>query len=139
MSEHVFGEGQPPSDQPAPNTGGQWSRHVRRLRLANGLAATRHIYVSRVPSILREVAVSVETFPDNEWVYTHVETWNRATALHVLGSDILNAFDATTTHPVRAPLQTIRDADGTVLYPRVPTWSIGVLAGKSTYDTPIEE
>jgi hypothetical protein len=139
MSDHVFGEGQPSSDQPAPNTGGQWARHVRRLRIAKALGAARHIYISRVPSVLREIAVSVETFPDNEWVYTHVETWNRPTALNVLGSDILNAFDATTTHPVSAPLQTVRDADGTVLYPHVPTWSIGVLAAQSTYDTATEQ
>jgi hypothetical protein len=139
MSDHVFGEGQPSSDQPAPNTGGQWARHVRRLRIAKALGAARHMYISRVPSVLREIAVSVETFPDNEWVYTHVETWNRPTALNVLGSDILNAFDATTTHPVRAPLQTVRDADGTVLYPHIPTWSIGVLAAQSTYDTATEQ
>ena len=139
MSEHVFGEGQPSSDQPAPNTGGQWSRHVRRLRQAKALGATRHIYISRVPNVLREIAVSIETFPDNEWVYTHVETWNRPTALNVLGSDILNAFDATTTHPISAPRVTVRDADGSVLYSAVPTWSIGVLAGQTTYDTAIEQ
>ena len=138
MSDHVFGEGHPSADLPAPNTGGQWSRYVRRLRLAHGLAATRHIYASRLPSVLNDIAVSVETFPDNQWVLTHVETWNRPTALNVLGSDILNAFDATTSNPPSAPLLTVYSADGTVLYPKVPTWSIGVLADRTPYDRPIE-
>jgi len=122
-----------------PNTGGHWSRYVRRLRLAKSLGAARHVHISRVPSILREVVVSVQMFPDNEWVLSYVETWDRPTAMNVLGSDILNAFDATTTHPSRAPLETIKDIRGKVLYGKVPTWSIGVLADKSSYDTALEQ
>ncbi|PHX58344.1 MAG: hypothetical protein CK522_04680 [Opitutia bacterium] len=140
MSVHPYGEGQPPKYVPAPNTGGEWARSVRLLRLGKSLAKdANHIYLSRVPSILREIVVSVGTFPAEECVLTYVETWNRPTAMNVLGSDILNAFDATTTHPSRAPLLTVRSARGTVQYSKVPTWSLGVLAGKSTYDTAVEE
>ncbi len=139
MSEHVFGEGQPPSEQPAPKTGGLWSRHIRRLRTEKALGVARHIYASRVPSVLHEIAISVETFPDNQWVYTRVETWDRPTALNVLGSHLLDAFDARTTHPLSAPLFDIFEADGTKAHASVPTLSIGDLVTRIGYDTRVEQ
>lgn len=140
MSDHRFSDNATPDGTDPRAYGGQWERHVRRLRLRHVLEhEALHIHLSKAPSVLGIVEVSVVTYPKNDYTLTRVESWKPATVLSVLGTDLERAFTVTTTPPASSPLADVHDADGTVLFTNVPTWSIGDLASQTPYDTTVEQ
>lgn len=140
MSTHPFDDNRIPNETREPRAETLWSKHARRLRKERALhEKANHVHLSRVPSLTGDVVVSVPTYPDFEYRLTVVDTWSRPVAFGVLGSHLLDAFDARTSTPPSSPLADIFGPDGTLLHGNVPTLSLGDLTVQVGYDTRVEE
>ncbi len=140
MSTHPFDDNRIPNETREPRAETLWSKHARRLRHERLLhKQANHVHLSRVPSTLGDIAVSVPTYPDFHYRLTLVDTWSRPVAFSVLGSHLLDAFDARTSTPPSAPRDDVHGPDGSLLFGNVPTLSLGDLTVQVGYDTRVEE